>query len=113
MDPMTERKRTKRQERSHVEMMAEIDAIDGWWRDRQLKDRVIPPEWHRLDTTAPVRPRKTAATLRYDDDLLRWYRGLGRGYQGRMNAVLRAYMLAVICKEIERLGDRDSAGRPI
>lgn len=110
---MTERKRTRREERSHVELLHEIEAMEAWWRDSQLKARVIPAEWHRLETTAPVRPLKTPVTIRLDADLVRWFRGLGRGHQTRMNAVLRAYMLAVICKEIERRGDRDSAGRAI
>jgi uncharacterized protein (DUF4415 family) len=110
---MNDRKRTKREARSHAELLAELEEMEAWWRDRQLKDRVIPPEWHRLEETAPVRPRKTPVTIRYDDAVVRWYRGLGRGYQTRMNAVLRAYMLSVISKEIEGRGDRDSAGKPI
>jgi uncharacterized protein (DUF4415 family) len=110
---MNDRKRTKREARSHAELLAELEEMEAWWRDRQLKDRVIPPEWHRLAETAPVRPRKTPVTIRYDDAVVRWYRGLGRGYQIRMNAVLRAYMLSVISKEIEGRGDRDSAGKPI
>lgn len=35
------------------------------------------------------------------------YRALGRGYQARMNGVLRAYMLAILSKSIEQPGDRD------
>lgn len=110
---MTERKRTKREARSHAELLAELEEMEAWWRDRQLKERAIPPDWYRLEETAPVRPRKASLTLRCDADLVRWYRGLGRGYQTRINAVLRAYMLAVISKEIEGRGDRDSAGRAI
>jgi uncharacterized protein (DUF4415 family) len=36
--------------------------------------------------------RKEAITLRVDNDLLEWYKSLGKGYQTRMNAVLRLYM---------------------
>jgi hypothetical protein len=32
--------------------------------------------------------------------MVRWFRGLGTGYQARMNAVLRTYMHAAISKEI-------------
>jgi hypothetical protein len=42
--------------------------------------------------------------------MVAWFRALGRGYQPRMNAVLRAYMHAVISKEVERAGDRDWKG---
>lgn len=48
-------------------------------------------EWAaRAVVVEPV--RKTLFSLRLDPDVLAWYRGLGRGYQARMNAVLRAYM---------------------
>lgn len=36
-------------------------------------------------------PRKAQLTLRLDADVLAWFRSRGRGYQSRMNAVLRAY----------------------
>ncbi len=38
----------------------------------------------------PVLP-KQQLTLRLDADVLAWFRALGRGYQSRMNAVLKAY----------------------
>ena len=37
-------------------------------------------------------PRKVLLTLRVDRDVLDWYRRQGRGYQTRINALLRAYM---------------------
>jgi uncharacterized protein (DUF4415 family) len=37
---------------------------------------------------------KTPVTLRLDDDVLRWFRERGRGYQTRINAVLRAFIAA-------------------
>jgi uncharacterized protein (DUF4415 family) len=36
---------------------------------------------------------KTIVTMRLDADLLRWFRQQ-RGYQTRINAILRAYMKA-------------------
>jgi uncharacterized protein (DUF4415 family) len=35
---------------------------------------------------------KTQITVRLDRDVLEWFRGQGKGYQTRMNAVLKAYM---------------------
>lgn len=110
---MTERKRTKRQERSYAELLAELHELEAWNNDRKLKERMIPDEWYHLDRNVPCRPRKTRITAAFDADMVRWYRGLGHGYQARMNAVLRAYMLAVVSKEIEQLGDRDYKGDPI
>ena len=37
---------------------------------------------------------KRQVTLRIDADVLDWFRAQGKGYQSRMNAVLRAYMAA-------------------
>ena len=39
-------------------------------------------------------PGKTQLTLRVDDDVLKWFKSQGRGYQTRINALLRAYMEA-------------------
>lgn len=39
-------------------------------------------------------PRKSLLSLRIDADVLEWFRAHGRGYQSRMNALLRAYMKA-------------------
>lgn len=37
-------------------------------------------------------PRKKQLTLRIDSDVVEWYKKQGRGYQTRINALLRAYM---------------------
>lgn len=46
-----------------------------------------------FETAALVTPSaKTQITVRLDRDVLEWFRGQGKGYQTRMNAVLKAYM---------------------
>jgi uncharacterized protein (DUF4415 family) len=37
-------------------------------------------------------PRKKQLTLRIDSDVVDWYKLQGRGYQTRINSLLRAYM---------------------
>jgi len=39
-------------------------------------------------------PAKSLLSLRIDADVLEWFRAQGRGYQSRMNALLRAFMEA-------------------
>jgi uncharacterized protein (DUF4415 family) len=39
-------------------------------------------------------PRKAQVTLRVDDDVLHWFKSQGRGYQTKINTLLRAYMEA-------------------
>ena len=38
--------------------------------------------------------KKASITVRLDSDVLEWYRKQGKGYQTRINAVLRTYMEA-------------------
>jgi uncharacterized protein (DUF4415 family) len=47
--------------------------------------------WKDTEVVWPV--RKTIVTMRLDADLLAWFRQQ-RGYQTRINAILRAYMKA-------------------
>ena len=47
--------------------------------------------WHEAELVVPV--AKRAISLRVDEDVLEWFRGLGPRYQTRMNAVLRTYMV--------------------
>jgi uncharacterized protein (DUF4415 family) len=37
-------------------------------------------------------PAKEQVTLRLDEDVLRWFRARGKGYQTQINALLRAYV---------------------
>jgi uncharacterized protein (DUF4415 family) len=39
-------------------------------------------------------PPKEQVTLRLDADVLKWFRSQGKGYQTKINALLRAYMEA-------------------
>jgi len=41
-----------------------------------------------------VDPFKTPVTIRLDTDIVDWFKEKGRGYQTRMNTVLRRYMEA-------------------
>jgi uncharacterized protein (DUF4415 family) len=40
------------------------------------------------------KPTKTSTTLRIDSDVLAWLKSQGKGYQSRINAILRREMLA-------------------
>lgn len=54
---------------------------------------ILPPGfWEGATPTGPE--NKEQITLRLDPDILRYFRGLGRGYQSRMNAVLKSYVEA-------------------
>jgi len=70
-----------------------------WVRIRQMSDADIdysdsPAEdeafWAEAEWWMPV--SKTRLSLRLDSDVVDWFKAQGPGYQGRINAVLRAYV---------------------
>jgi uncharacterized protein (DUF4415 family) len=61
---------------------------------------VADPDAHPTDeafwkTAKIVMPQpKETVSIRIDADVLKWFRKQGRGYQTRINAILRSYMRA-------------------
>jgi uncharacterized protein (DUF4415 family) len=57
----------------------------------------IPPLddefWRRAVRNPFYRPVKSQLTVRLDNDVLAWLKAKGRGYQTRINAILRRAML--------------------
>jgi uncharacterized protein (DUF4415 family) len=52
----------------------------------------LDEEWFRSAVLAV--PAKMAMSLRVDTDVLEWFRSQGKGWQTRMNSILRAYAKA-------------------
>jgi uncharacterized protein (DUF4415 family) len=52
---------------------------------------VASSEWFRRAKLLEPRP-KVPVSIRLDEDTVKWFRARGRGYQTRINAVLRAYV---------------------
>ena len=67
---------------------AQIDMSDA----PSLPDEV----WANAVRGRFYKPRKTSTTVRLDADVLAWLRSQGRGYQTRLNAILRREMLATL-----------------
>jgi uncharacterized protein (DUF4415 family) len=44
------------------------------------------------DATVGLPPLKAPVNAKFDADVVEWFKSQGRGYQTRMNAVLRMYM---------------------
>jgi uncharacterized protein (DUF4415 family) len=53
-------------------------------------DYYFPPGWTQVYKGLP--PRKAPINLRIDEDILDWFRKTGKGYQTRINSVLRAFV---------------------
>lgn len=69
-----------------------------WERLRRMKDEDIdysdiPPATKEFWENAILVPAgKIAVSMRIDDVIVDWFKSQGRGYQTRMNRVLRAYI---------------------
>jgi len=107
---MFDRKRNKTEERSFARMLDDLREQEIEFEIFQRTRSLVPPGWHSVESRAPVQPKKAKLTVTLDADMVAWFRALGRGYQPRMNLVLRAYMHAVISKEVEQKGDLDCLG---
>ncbi|MCP5004911.1 MAG: BrnA antitoxin family protein [Planctomycetes bacterium] len=72
--------------------LAEITAI----KDKDIDYSDIPELdknfWAKAELQVPE--KKERITVRIDHDILEWLKDQGPGYQTRMNAILRQYMLA-------------------
>ena len=66
--------------------------------DGQTDYSDIPPLdeafWKNAVRNPVYKPTKTSTTVRIDTDVLLWLRSQGKGYQSRINAILRREMLA-------------------
>jgi len=57
----------------------------------------LPDEfWKNAQRGRFYRPVKEQVTTRIDADVLAWLKSQGKGYQARMNAILRREMLATV-----------------
>ena len=57
--------------------------------DRDADDAMEEIDW--LTAALPKPRHKAPMTLRLDADMLGWFRAQGKGYQTRINAILRRY----------------------
>ena len=72
---------------------SEISALKRM-KDREIDLTDIAPvlDWSKAVVGKFYRPIKKPLTIRLDADVLAWLKGQGRGYQTRINALLRTAM---------------------
>jgi uncharacterized protein (DUF4415 family) len=75
----TDWKRLDRQTSAQTDSIADNDSEGAPMSDA---------EWARAEI---VRPEKVAVGIKLDDDMLGWFKSQGKGYQTRINAVLRRF----------------------
>ncbi len=76
-----------------AEMRGELASLEAM-SDDQIDTSDIS-EWSEIKGPVYVglhhRPGKKSVTIRLDDDVVKWFRGQGKGWQTKMNWVLRLY----------------------
>jgi len=81
-----------------AEQKEELKALSKM-QDKDIDYSDIPPmdetkQWYRAaEHPALYRPIKKPTTIRLDADVLEWLKSKGKGYQTRINAILREAML--------------------
>jgi len=78
------------------EQKAELKAL-AEMPDNEIDFSDIPPLdenfWKNAVRNPFYKPTKTSTTVRVDSDVLAWLKSQGKGYQTRINAILREAML--------------------
>jgi len=75
---------------------ARLDALKDEEIDLSEIPEITPEMFARAVARRGLKPvaSKTQVTLRLDSDVLAWFKTQGRGYQTRINSLLKAYMEA-------------------
>ena len=84
--------------KKHISHNSQTD----WGRVDKLRDKdidfsdspeVTPEMFAKAVLRKGLKPvsKKTQVTLRIDDDVLTWFKNQGKGYQTRINSLLKAY----------------------
>ncbi|KPF62399.1 hypothetical protein IP69_20675 [Bosea sp. AAP35] len=74
---------------SRIERLSE-DEIEAMARTDGENPATTSADWAEAFIGLP--PQKTPVNAKFDEDVVTWFKAQGRGYQARMNAVLRRYM---------------------
>jgi len=63
-------------------------------KDSEIDTTDIPPvfDWSKAVVGKFYRPAKRPVTIQLDADVLAWIKGQGKGYQTRINTLLRSSM---------------------
>lgn len=82
-------KRLTREQRQDIAALAAMKDADI-----DLTDMPEVLDWSGAEIGRFYRPKKRPVTMRLDEDVLKWLKGYGPGYQTKVNILLRHAMLS-------------------
>ncbi len=94
------RKLTKEQKRDIAAIRAMKDE------DIDLSDMPEVLDWSKAEMGKFYRPPKRSVTMRLDGDVIDWLKGYGKGYQTRVNLLLRHAMASTAGRDISNSSQR-------
>lgn len=96
------------------EDLDQIESRTDWERLQELSDEeieaavaedpdmmLLDEEWFQKAQFIVPTAEKKRITIRLDEDIIEYFKREGKGYQSRINAVLKAYVLAQQMKNVE------------
>ena len=82
-------------DRISADLLAQLKALEALPdRNIDLSDSPEVADWSGAVRGKYYRPVKHLLSVRLDADLIDWFKASGAGYQTRINAALRAYVLS-------------------
>ena len=110
-----DRKPTKAERVAEAELEASLHRVRMFRHETDLITHKMftehfPKGWYAMEDKYPDRPKRTRITARFDEDVVKFFKRSGAGYQAKMNEVLRMYMFARVAKYVEASGERDRHG---
>jgi len=79
--------------------LADLADDDIDYSDIAMSDEEF---WKDAEVVFPS--KKIHLSIRLDDDIVTWFKRFGRGYQTKINSVLRSYISSVQRKQAEKSG---------
>ena len=78
------------EQKAEIQVLSELPDSEIDYSDIPSLDDAF---WKRAVRNPFYRPTKTSTTVRVDSDVLVWLKSEGKGYQTRINAILREAMI--------------------
>ena len=98
---MTDLTRLTPRQRSHYTYLMDVMSRLEWdFHNAIHRHGRIPPDWSEIAQATPRRT-KTKVTFEVEEDVLKFFRAMGKGHGPRMNEVLRAFMHARLAGVVE------------
>ena len=98
---------TKAQETARANLTVELKKLqEDFYQD--WVNSSLPEMWNEIPLMHPMNPDKVKVTLTLDEDMIKWFRKLGRGYQARVNSILRVYWQSLLTGQVQSHWDTEA-----